>query len=159
MKSGDRHSNRKKYRISPSIPEAKPKRRGRVSRTSKTGKVGKVLPPQSNGPASKKIGGVKITLRRVDDTPPSRGVNLPSPPGNCPCGKTFQQCDDEWDKVLRITSRSAESYAENLQKVRSSEIAGDDPYHYAARRNAERDGQEPDPYRPYMPSGSFTVAH
>jgi hypothetical protein len=107
---------------------------------------------------TKKVGGVKITMRRVEQSQPSstRGpINLRSI-GECPCGKSCADCDDEWDAKLKITSRTSDDYHANLEKVRRAELDGVDPYHSKLRREAEGVTEEWG-WTPHMPPGSFKV--
>ena len=103
----------------------------------------------------RKFGGVKITMQRVSAPQPRGAINLRTP-GDCPCGKSCADCDDEWDRKLGITGRSADQYSENLAKVRRAELEGLDPYHTKQRRAAE--GWENDwVWTPHLPPGTFSV--
>lgn len=171
MKSGGRPSKKKGKNISTSKTRRKLSARKTVSKELQRGKSGKVLLSLSavhgseilvgnKGNLSKKIGGVKITMRRVDSSPVARQRTNAIPTGKCPCGKSNAECADWWDKFLGITSHAGDSgggiksqYYWNVQKIRRAIADGHDPYHFRMLLG----GKPRSDWTPYMPPGSFVV--
>lgn len=70
---------------------------------------------------TKKIGG--IIMRQVAGE-------------QCVCGKSHADCARDWDARLGITTNAADSYFENLAKIRKAASDGLDPYCINATREA-----------------------
>jgi len=51
----------------------------------------------------------------------------------CPCGKSMEVCNAEWESLLNVLEPTAENYKENLKTLHGVEAEGGDPYHWRAR--------------------------